>query len=114
MNNISDIDLNNLKNSIASYVEKSIHDYFHEKSLLYIQDMCKQNNLDFDEQLKLYKQHIACSTNVDSHNNICKGITKSGKNCTHKCPPGSFYCKKHDKNNDEVTSNDEIVDSYFP
>jgi hypothetical protein len=106
MQNISDIDLNDLKTSIATYVEKSIHDYLHERSLVYIKDMCNKNNLNFDEQLNLYKQYISCCN--DSTNKICKGITKSGKNCTHKCPAGSFYCKKHDKNTDE------IVNSYFP
>lgn len=119
MQDMSNIDMNELKSSITSYVEKTIHEYLNEKILLYIQDMCVKNNLSFDEQVKIYKQYVSSSYNVESQNKICKGITKSGKICTHKCPSGLLYCKKHYKTIVSEPSNssvpdEPIVNSYFP
>ena len=100
------VDVDQLKNNINSYVENLVDEYIKNKSLLFIQSFCEQNKLNYNEILLQYNDFFNTSS---LNNSTCKGLTKNGAHCTHKCSPGALFCKKHSKSQPVTT-----VQSFFP
>ena len=107
MNSNFPINCKELEELINENSKKIIHDYFKNKTLLFLQDLSIEHDLDHSLLIDKYIDFINDKPIVSV--NICKGMTKNGTKCTHKCTADSFFCKKHIKN-----SNNEYQQSFCP
>lgn len=109
-----DINIDELKNTIDKHVNSMINDYLQKKLIRFIKDVSTKYNVDYDELIQHFNMCANAEIKSEKTNasNTCKGITKTGASCTHKCIPGSLYCKKHIKKTQQSETTHE--DSFFP
>lgn len=114
-----DINIDELKSNIDKHVNSMINEYLQKKILRFIRDMSVKHNIEYDELVTHFNVCSNTDFKTEKPNNAttCRGITKTGSMCTHKCLSGSIYCKKHMKKNETIPKVDDEQkqqDSFFP
>lgn len=110
------INTQELEDLIKKNSEKLICDYFKNKTLLFLQKVSNEHELDYNDLVNKYIVEFDAKNENElfTYSELtCRGLTKTGAKCTHKCNNGSFFCKKHQKLI-KHSSGINIIKSYFP